>query len=157
MDYRVERLDAFRVVGSETRVKHDEAFAAVPAIWQAAADEGLFERLWAVRAEHAPIRGMLGVCAEGDWGANETFAYMAGIVSEREPADGWTMRAFPPAEWVVFEAEGGPEGLSGLWQRLYTEWLPASGFELADLPAIECYLPPGEGKNELWVPVKGSA
>jgi AraC family transcriptional regulator len=62
-------------------------------------------------------------------------------------------REFPEATWAVFEAEGGPEGIGQLWKRVYTEWLPSSGFELAYLPAIECYLPPEENKNELWIAV----
>ena len=60
---------------------------------------------------------------------------------------------FIKATWAVFEAEGGPEGIGEIWKRLYTEWVPTSGYDLAYLPAIECYLPPGENNNELWVAV----
>ncbi|MCU6712109.1 GyrI-like domain-containing protein [Paenibacillus sp. J5C_2022] len=62
-------------------------------------------------------------------------------------------RDFPAATWAVFEAEGSPDALQGVWQRLYTEWVPASAYELAYLPAIECYLPRERNMNELWVPV----
>jgi len=40
------------------------------------------------------------------------------------------------------------------WKRLYSEWVPTSGCELANLPCIEHYLGPGHRvKHELWVPI----
>lgn len=41
-----------------------------------------------------------------------------------------------------------------LGNGLYTEWLPTSGYELADLLCVECfYAPDHEPKDELWVPI----
>lgn len=48
----------------------------------------------------------------------------------------------------------GPNDNVNAWQRLYTEWLPTSGYELANLPCIENYLAPGDKiEQELWVPI----
>lgn len=50
--------------------------------------------------------------------------------------------------WAVFP------GISNAWKRLYTEWVPNSGYKLADIPCIECYYPPKhKPRNELWVPI----
>lgn len=44
--------------------------------------------------------------------------------------------------------------LVNAWQRLSTEWLPASGYEPASQPCIENYLVPEAAiEQELWVPV----
>lgn len=153
MNYRIEDAPGFSVAGLQQCVDTDQAFRIVPDLWANAAREGLFERLWQIRADAHPVRGILGVCADGGFGANEQFHYIMSIVSEQEPPEPMIRRDFPEATWAVFEAEGGPEGIGEIWRRLYTEWVPTSGYDLADLPAIECYLPPEENKNELWVAV----
>ena len=153
MNYRMEEVDAFSIVGVQSRVDTTNAFAIVPGLWENAAKEGLFGKLWDIRKADHPLRGILGVCADGDHGKNEEFHYIMSIVSEQSPPDGMVIRDFPAATWAVFEADGGPGGIPEIWKRLYTEWVPSSGYELAYLPAIECYLPPEEQKNELWVAV----
>ncbi|WP_309119443.1 AraC family transcriptional regulator [Paenibacillus sp.] len=153
MKYRIEEAEAFAVVGVQERIKTEDASDAVPRAWTSAMKEGLFDRLWEVRASHPNMRGILGVCADGDHGKNESFHYIMSVASVQAPPEGMVKREFPAATWVVFEADGGPEGIGEMWKRLYTEWLPTSAYDLAYLPAIECYLPPEENKNELWVPV----
>lgn len=153
MNYRLEDVEGFSIVGVQERVNTEQAFNIVPGLWANAAQKGLFEELWKIRSAEHKIRGILGVCADGDHGKNEEFHYIMSVVSGYLPQEGMTGRDFPPSTWAVFEAEGGPEGIVDIWKRLYTEWLPTSGYDLAYLPAIECYLPPEENKNELWVAV----
>lgn len=153
MNYRIEELKGFSIVGVQERVNTNNAFDIVPGLWANAGQEGLFEELWEIRIADHKMRGILGVCADGDYGKNEDFNYIMSIVSDQTPPERMIERDFPEATWVVFEAEGGPEGLVDIWKRLYTEWVPASIYDLAYLPAIECYLPPEENKNELWVAV----
>lgn len=153
MNYRIEELEGFSIVGLQERVNTNNAFNIIPDLWANAAKEGLFEKLWEIRTADHQMRGILGVCADGDFGKNEEFHYIMSIVSEQVPSEKMIKRDFPEATWAVFEAEGGPEGIGEIWKRLYTEWVPTSGYDLAYLPAIECYLPPEENKNELWVAV----
>ncbi|MFC4307180.1 AraC family transcriptional regulator [Cohnella boryungensis] len=153
MNYRIEELQGFSIVGVQERVDTSNAFNTIPGLWANAAQEGLFERLWEIRAADPSLRGILGVCADGDFGKNEEFHYILSIVSDQSPPGQMIRRDFPAATWAVFEAEGGPEGIGEIWKRLYTEWLPVSSYDLDYLPAIECYLPPEENKNELWVAV----
>ena len=57
-------------------------------------------------------------------------------------------------DWVkqLNEAEGElPEAIQKIYKQFYTEWLPSSGQELADLPVIECYL--NENRQEVWIAV----
>ncbi|MEF3313523.1 AraC family transcriptional regulator [Paenibacillus sp. GYB004] len=153
MNYRIEELKGFSIVGVQEQVSITDAFNIVPRIWANAKKEGLSEKLWEIRETDHKMKGILGVSADGDHGKNEKFHYIMSIVSEHLPPEGMIKRSFPEAAWAVFEAEGGPDGIGELWKRLYTEWVPASTYDLAYLPAIECYLPPEENKNELWVAV----
>lgn len=46
----------------------------------------------------------------------------------------------PAATWVVFENNGFfKENVQSVFKRFYTEWLPFSGYEYAELPDIEVY------------------
>ncbi|TCP52578.1 AraC family transcriptional regulator [Tumebacillus sp. BK434] len=153
MDYRIEACGPFSIVGIKNRVNTEQAFDEVPKIWASAGERGIFGQLWEVRNADHMMRGILGVCANGEFGKNEEFDYIMAIASEQAPPEGMVRMEFPEATWAVFEAPGSPDQLQDIWKRLYTEWVPVSAYELAYLPAIECYLPIEENKNELWVPV----
>lgn len=60
--------------------------------------------------------------------------------------------SYPAATWAVFEANGElPSATQKVYKQFYTEWLPNSGYELADLPVIECYKQ--ENSQEVWIAV----
>jgi AraC family transcriptional regulator len=66
---------------------------------------------------------------------------------------------FDNSKWAVFEVIGPiPQAMQDMWKRIYTEWLPSSGFEHAAIPALEVYT--NENPNnqdyytEIWIPVK---
>ncbi|EFM08584.1 transcriptional regulator, AraC family [Paenibacillus curdlanolyticus YK9] len=156
MNYRIEEAGPFSVVGLQEQVGTEEAFSRIPGLWADARDRGIFGVLWDIRQEGCPIGGILGVCANGEFGRNESFEYWLAIASDSdctELPEGMNKLDFPQATWAVFDAPGPPENLQDIWRRLYTEWVPVSGYELAYLPTIENYLPMEENRNELWVPV----
>ncbi|WP_127593352.1 AraC family transcriptional regulator [Paenibacillus lautus] len=153
MNYRIEEMKEFSVVGFKEQVSTQRAYEDVPRLWKEAQEKSIFEKLWNYRVQDHPIRGILGVCADGDYGKNEHFDYIMSVVSKDTPQEPMVQRHFPAATWAVFELEGDPSGIAEMWKRLYTEWIPSHAYDLAPLPAIECYLPPDEYKNELWIPV----
>ncbi|USB34963.1 AraC family transcriptional regulator [Paenibacillus sp. YPG26] len=153
MKYRMEELGPFRIVGLSERVNTEQAFRVIPQIWATAQNQGVFERLWQIRAEGDFMGGILGVCANGEFGENEEFDYLLSVKSDQDPPEDMVSFDYPACTWAVFDAPGGPEGIQEIWSRLYTEWVPSSVYDLAYLPAVENYLPPEEGRNELWIPV----
>jgi len=61
--------------------------------------------------------------------------------------------------WAVFESIGPfPETLQNVWSRIYSEWFPSSGYELAPGPEILWNENPDTGnpeyRSEIWIPVK---
>lgn len=72
-----------------------------------------------------------------------------GVRYEGDPQEEMEILIIPPSKWAVFP------NVAEAWKRLYSDWVPTSGYELADLPCIECYYPPKhKPRHELWVPIK---
>lgn len=155
MDYRIEKIGAFSAVGFKYRVGTEKAFDSVPMIWQEARQNGITERLvhlMETNSEKSP-GGVLGILSDGDWGRNSDFSYYLAVPYEKETPVDMEKLNFPESQWVVFEAPDLTD-IQKAWKRLYTDWVPTSGYFLADLPAVECYYPPGHNpQNELWIPI----
>jgi len=65
----------------------------------------------------------------------------------------------PAGTWAMFSGKGKVyEGLDALFARIFTEWLPSSGYEQAMQYTVEIY-PPGDAGSddyafEIWIPVR---
>jgi len=72
---------------------------------------------------------------------------------------GFDLFEIPAATWALFPGKGKVnEGVSALFTKIYTEWLPSSGYEQSMQYTIEIY-PPGDAGSddytfEIWIPVK---
>ncbi|WP_419393139.1 GyrI-like domain-containing protein [Cytobacillus praedii] len=63
----------------------------------------------------------------------------------------------PAVTWVVFKTSGPqPETMLKTWERIYAEWLPSSGYELAESIEFVRDLndPTDLSANQIWIPVK---
>ena len=129
MEYRIEKREAFRIVGVSAPLDTDleKNFAVVPRLWGRAASDGTIPRL-AEMMDGQPM-GLLGVSACG----GEDWRYWIAVAS----------------------SEGTSASLQELERRIITEWLPASGYEYGSAPDIEVYLnaDPNNAKYEVWIPV----
>lgn len=155
MDYRIEKIGEFSAVGVKYRVNTEKAFSQIPMIWEEARQNGISEKLFPLmdpQSEKLP-NGVLGILSDGDWGENNDFSYYLAIPYEKESPVGMEKLSFPESQWAVFEAPNLTDIIKA-WKRLYTDWVPMSSYSLADLPAVECYYPPGHNpQNELWIPI----
>ncbi len=153
MNYRIETLGAFRIVGMKTTLPTDVAlsFAAVPAFWGASAPR--VPELLPLAA--GMPRGLLGVstCTGG-----ETFDYYIAVASDAPVPVGMACYEVPAGTWAIFECEGPmPEAIQTLEKRIVTEWLPTSGYEYANAPDIEVYFEGDQRspqyRSEVWLPI----
>lgn len=67
------------------------------------------------------------------------------------------MREIPASTYAVFTDIKMSE-IQGFTKRIFSEWLPATEYELTDSPEIECY-PYGDINSdnyrmEIWMPIK---
>ena len=152
MDYRIEGLDfEVEIVGVKQKVRTADAFNEIPKLWEEANKSGLLQRLINLSWENpqCKMEGILGVCGKQAGITDDEFDYFMGCrYSQKFPNDMEKIIIPNNTTWAVFP------NITDAWNRLYTEWLPSSGYELADLPCIENYLAPDRiPSNELWVPV----
>lgn len=156
MNYRIEKMGAFSTVGVKYRINTEKAFTTIPLIWQEIRQNGIAGQLLNLSSESSEKQpnAILGILSEGDWGKNEDFSYYLAVRHAKETPMGMEKLNIPESLWAVFEAPTLVD-INKAWKRLYTEWVPTSGYSLADLPAVEYYYPPGhEPQNELWIPIK---
>lgn len=150
LDYRIETCPAFRVVGISAPLTQEleENFAAVPQLWQRAAEDGTIPRLAGLM--DAPPMGLLGISVCGE---AERWRYLIAVSSTR-PAGEFEEYTVPAAVWAVFPGAG-LEAFQDLQRRVVTEWLPTSGYEYANAPDLEVYLNPDprDARYEVWIPV----
>ncbi len=151
MEYRIEELDfELRIVGKGKSVKTSRAFKTIPTLWNSAKKDGFMQELINMSWENpkCTLESLLGVCGKEAAITDDDFTYFMGVRYDGEPQDNMETLVIPPSTWAVFP------NIVNTWKRLYSEWVPTSGYELADLPCIECYYgPKHEPRHELWVPV----
>ncbi|TYQ18154.1 UNVERIFIED_CONTAM: AraC family transcriptional regulator [Acetivibrio alkalicellulosi] len=159
MNYQIEQWPEFKVMGTLHKVKTFEAFEVIPQIWESAWKEGVIKRFIENFPDYRPA-GFLGIAAGGQWGDSEEMNYIIAVTSHVDvpeckhiPAlEGMQEFSYPAATWAIFEANGElPNATQKVYKQFYTEWLPNSGYELADLPVIECYMQ--ESRQEVWIAV----
>ncbi|HAB59539.1 MAG TPA: AraC family transcriptional regulator [Lachnospiraceae bacterium] len=155
MDYKIEEKEAFKVVGIKRHYKGPEDNASVVgSLWDELNEKGLLKVISDL-STGAPkgVHGFIQVLGD------EEVDYMIGSISDKEPPEGMLIQVIPKSTWAVFELTGPVNStLEIAWKRIFTEWLPTSGYKYAEAIDIECF--PYEGykgaedyKFEIWLPV----
>lgn len=155
MEYKIEEKKAFKVMGISKDFSYENANADVPRFW----DEAFLQ------AKERPVEGMYGVCFDEEMAGNR-FRYMIADdydakKAERKKLDVHEIKAHT---WAVFPCRGPmPLPLQEVNRRIFSEWLPASSYEIAEGYNIEYYSDPADFKMgmqdpeyyaEVWIPVK---
>ena len=153
MNYRIEKKEAFRIVGLSAPIKSntEENFSVVPQLWGRAAEEGWIGKLAAMM--NAKPMGILGVSACFE---NENWKYFISVATDLPAEDPLEEYVVPAFTWAIFSGEGVcPQAIQDLERRIVTEWLPTSGYEYDNGPDIEVYLEPdpSQARFEVWIPV----
>lgn len=155
MEYRVEEKPAFRVMGVSKIFSYETANADIPQYW----DE------IHVQAAVKPVEGMYGICFDEEMGGNR-FRYMIADDLEEGEAEEKNLETYevPRHTWAIFPCRGAmPLSLQEVNRRIFSEWLPASNYEIAEGYNIEYYSDSAEFKDgtqdpdyyaEVWIPVR---
>jgi AraC family transcriptional regulator len=155
MNYRIEKKEAFRIVGVKEHfdMNLEEAFAQVPLFWQKTIEAGLMPAV--LELLNQPPLGLLGVSTSV---SGNDFDYYIATATDKHAPEGMSEFEVPACTWAIFESVGAmPHAIQNLQKRIITEWLPTSGFEYANAPDIEVY-PKGDQQSpqyrcEVWLPV----
>lgn len=150
MDYRIENKDSFKIIAKTKYVESETSSTEIPKFWNEYFELGLNNK----------VCPMIGVCAEQKSNSKN---YLYGIGSEEKYVkvipNNYDIIEIPAYKWVIFKCVGPmPNSIQNMWERIYTEWLPISNYELIPDYDIEYYHDGDTSSinyiSEIWVPVK---
>ena len=153
MDYRIEKKDAFQVVGVYKRVPTADGanLKIIPAYWEEVTRDGTLSKI--MELPRGDSQGCYSLCMNSDADTGE-FDYVIGVQSAEK--GGFTAFQVPESTYAIFGPVK-PDALGDLWKRIFSEWLPATEYELSGGPQIEYYPPCDDQRDlvcEVWMPIK---
>lgn len=156
MKYRIEEKGDFYVLGIKGKIQYSNNTdnCMIKSIWDNLTKDDQ-EKLLS-HSNHY-IKGLIGVSANS---TEEEFDYYIAVTVEKntplanEKAE---LVHVPDSTWAVFNPAGKlPQDTIDTWKRIFTEWLPNSGYQSRNTPCIEVYNNEGSENtyvSEIWVPV----
>ena len=167
MDYVVEKMEAFTLIGVSRQVKFASAYQDIPVFWdefcKKYCQRGQEKAENADAVEQAILDGQLGeygVCLD-DLPEKGNFRYLiAGLYRGGAVVKGLELIEFPRMEWVKFRCTGPlPTAMQAVNSRIYSEWLPNNPeYEIAMGANIEWYTKGDvqalDYMSEIWIPVQ---
>lgn len=155
LNYRIETRQAFRVVGVSAPLEEqlEANFLVVPQLWRDSVVDGTVEKL--SKLNTGSPKGLLGISVCKDAGQ---WRYFIAVATSQDPPE-FEAYSVPSATWAIFPGTGTNLSVQELERRIFTEWLPNSGYEYGDAPDLEVYIHPDpeDAVYEIWVPVKEKA
>jgi len=168
MNCRIEAKESFEVFGIEGVFRSDgggEAPNTPAQLWQQCHANGEVEKLEVNAGDLPPfvsqdLYKVHAVCSYKNIG-NDTFPYMlCAFKSGSSKTSGYSTVTIPAYTWAIFPSEpftwdAFDPVIETLYKRFYTEWLPSSGYELANGTEMEIYgKRDGLSYIELWFVVR---
>lgn len=158
MDYKIIEKDAFSVVGKSisTTTVGGENHRTIAHFWDESNANGFAEEL----AKNCGELGLLGICLDFDHRLENITYLIAAEKNITELPTDWEEKEIPSATWAIFPVYGAmPDAIPKVWQRIFSEWFPSTGYEHSGGPEMEVYLsdedPSSEDYySEIWIPIK---
>lgn len=166
MDYVVEKMNRFSVIGFEKEVSFENSYAEIPKLWNEFREK-YFNQLSADNKPKNDIEEAIcnyhisefGICID-DIG-NGRFRYLiAGAYTGGKVPQGLTTYEFKDIEWAKFSCKGPmPGALQSVNTKIFKEWLPGNpDYEIAMGANIEWYskgdIKSNDYESGIWIPVK---
>lgn len=155
MNYRIEEKAQLRVVGVKKwfSTENNGQLKEIPKMW-----DNLPADKCKMLQKLSGNGQVVGLCAEM---YNNGFDYWIGVITKEDCPMDMEEKVIPKSTWAIFEIVGPirplPNAMQDVWGRIYSEWLPNSGYKHAEIPEIELYTS-GDNmaqdyKCEIWIPV----
>jgi len=153
-NFRIEKRDAFRVVGTSIMMDGDMEHMAEPMnqFWDVIEKNGMLKQIKALNSDDD--FELLEVMAPD--GNTEEWKYLLAVPTTVEvdaKLEAYTVGAYT---WAIFTDDGN-NGEEALGYRVIKEWLPTSGYEYDDGPDINVHVKAtgsADGIGEFWIPVR---
>ncbi|MFJ5761191.1 GyrI-like domain-containing protein [Neobacillus sp. NPDC093182] len=161
MEFKIEKKEKFNIVGVSKRVpiQFEGENNAILELAQSITEQQRNEMHQL--ADLYPHQ-VLNVSYDFDDGFLEEKGYlthMIGFATTKENTfDDLEQLSIEESLWAIFPNQGPfPVTLQETTAKIYSEWLPSSGYEVADIPGISFTKHNGTSENvysEIWMPVK---
>lgn len=153
MTCKIETKSAFEMFGSCGEISSDmeKAFDEVPMFCKQCDEDGSVDE----------INNLLGVEPDTMLHAalydhtETTFKYMICqyVPESVDIPKRFTRLHVPAMTWAIFSVDDCE--MQNMWQRIYTEWLPTSGYNLVGDINFEMYYGKADNsRGEIWIPVE---
>ena len=163
MDYRIEKLDAFKVVCRRKIVEKPEKEGPaeeIHAFWNACTADGSIQKLTGYFPKEPRLKGLLGICYSAKTEENR-FPYGIGVEYDgRKVEDGLEVIEIPAHTYAVFTCKGKmPEAFAKTYRKIVTEFFPQSD-RYEYVPEVELEVYPSDQVGdpnyvcEIWIAVK---
>lgn len=155
MEYRIEKKRSFKVMGISKMFSYESANTDIPKYWD---EQDSLKK-------PKPVIGMYGICFDEEMAGNQ-FRYMIADDFQTEAAalKNLEIHEIPAHTWAVFPCLGPmPFALQQVNKRIFSQWLPASRYEVSEGYNIEYYSNADDYKEgtadpayyaEIWIPIK---
>lgn len=146
MNYKIEKMGEFTVIGFEKIINNKTAFKDCPAFWGEFTKSYMQPIMKKGKPETEIEKAVFDNCI-GEYGVcvcegNDNFRYIiAGQYKGGEVPDGMTLYTFPDLDWVKFTTKGAmPKAIQELNNQIFSEFMPSHPeIELATIANIEWY------------------
>lgn len=166
IDYVVDKLDGFKVIGFERICKAENSFSELPGFWNEVQNK-YFHTSQGSDCKQSAVEKVVTDCNVGEYAVcfddeeQKNCCYLiAGRYHGQEIPEGMKVYDVPEQEWAKFRCVGPvPGAMQAIYRKIFEEWLPGNPeYEIAAGCDIEWY---SKGNNwepdyesEIWIPVK---
>ncbi|MCP4137421.1 MAG: helix-turn-helix domain-containing protein [bacterium] len=165
----IKEKEAFTVVGIELETEHGSCRNDVPTFWKNLSQGESLKKLTSVK-EPSQVFGICsgnckGRCsdeapARDSEELEEGFTYLicSEVMNSEDIPEGFVTRTVEKGRYAVFTIKGGFSEIQQGTGDIFKNWLPNTGYELANRPPLEKYDERWTGKTdgemEIWIPIK---
>jgi AraC family transcriptional regulator len=159
MNYRIVEKETFQIAGIKKQISlvYEGVNSQMDDMWTRLTENDFVELK---QLSNVEPNGILCVSANFTERKSEgtLLDQYIGVATTKQVPAHWEVLVVDAGTWAVFTATGEfPKALQDVWARIYSEWFPASGYELTGGPemlwneskdtSLRNY------KSEIWIPV----
>ena len=162
MDFKTEKMDAFKVIGFEKEFSIETSYSEIPKFWDefcVRCQQNKYAASVSAAIKDCMI-GEFGVCVETKPDEGKFSYLIAGRYDGRPVPKGLTVVELPANEWAKFRCVGPmPGALQTINTKIFREWLPGNPeYQIASGLNLEWYsagdTSSADYESGIWLPVK---
>jgi len=161
MDYKLEKKEAFRIVGVKRRVpiQFEGENQEIIKLAKSIAPEQRKKLHSYANMEPNQIVNASYNFDEGRMEEQGSLDHMIGFLTTKDSDfEAFDVVEVPALTWAIFSSKGAfPKTMQETWGKIVSEWLPSSDYELVEAPEISFTGDLSDRNNvysEIWIPVK---